>query len=316
MKLRFFYVLIFSFVFISSFTIIISELRKTYKEVLVQNSEDGIYASEIQKKLTPVLSSKEAFPVFSAESVLAVDLTSGTSLFEKNPDEKLLPASTTKIITALVALDHYSLDASLKVGNIKVDGQKMKLIPGEEITVRDLIYGLLVFSANDAAEVLAENYCTVNSTLNEVIYCGRQAFIDAMNGKAAELNLENTLFANPTGLENERHMSTASDLVRASSYAMQNPFFREVVSTKETTVRSLDGEIAHKLVNINELVGEVDGVLGVKTGWTENAHENLITYIERDGKRIMIAVLASEDRFGETKELINWIFRNYQWELI
>ena len=99
-----------------------------------------------------------------------------------------------------------------------------------------------------------------------------------------------------------------------SEQAMNNPYFAKIVATESYLAESVGGEIRHKLVNINELIGEVDGVLGVKTGWTENARENLVTYIERDGHSVMIALLGSQDRFGETKELINWIFENYSWE--
>jgi D-alanyl-D-alanine carboxypeptidase (penicillin-binding protein 5/6) len=88
------------------------------------------------------------------------------------------------------------------------------------------------------------------------------------------------------------------------------------VAQEKYTVRSVDGKYVHKLENINELVGKVEGVLGVKTGWTENANENLVTYVERDGKKIMIALLGSEDRFGETERLIDWIYENYSWEIL
>jgi D-alanyl-D-alanine carboxypeptidase (penicillin-binding protein 5/6) len=95
---------------------------------------------------------------------------------------------------------------------------------------------------------------------------------------------------------------------------MEDPRFAEIVGTKTQVVRSIDGKIAHYLTNINELLGKIPGVLGVKTGWTENARENLVTYVNRDGHRVMIAVLGSQDRFGETKELIDWIYSSYQWQ--
>lgn len=254
----------------------------------------------------PTLKEEAAsFPVISAQSVLAVDLDSGETLYEKNPDLALLPASTTKIVTALVAMDYYPNNAILTVNGIKVEGQKMGLVSGEKIRVEDLLNGLLIFSANDAAEVLAANYPG-----------GRDAFIAAMNLKAKELNLTNSNFTNPSGLETANHFSTARDLVRVSKHAMKNEAFAKVVATKESVVRSADGKIDHRLANINELIGKVDGVLGVKTGWTQNARENLVTYVKRDERRIMIALLASQDRFGETEELIEWIFENYEWERV
>src|SRR5205085_9676867 len=135
-----------------------------------------------------------------------------------------------------------------------------------------LLYGLLVYSANDAAEVLAMEYPG-----------GRDLFIQAMNLKAEELHLTQTHFNNPTGLDDEGHYSTARDMTFLGEVAMRDPFFSLVVGTKEKVVQSEDGKIVHRLKNINELLGVVDGVKGVKTGWTENARENLVTYVERDG---------------------------------
>ncbi len=259
----------------------------------------------VSKSFTPipVLSEEAGFPVFSAQAALAVDLDAGTILYEKNPEKPLLPASTTKIVTALVAMDYYPMDAVIEVGRVNVEGQKMGLVRGEEITVKDLLYGLLIYSANDAAEVLAANFPG-----------GRDMFIKLMNMKVGQLHLENTVFSNPSGLDGNGHHSTAKDLIRVAEVAMEKPLFREMVATEERRVTSIDGKIKHKLVNINELLGEVEGVLGVKTGWTESARENLVTYVERDGKRIMMVLLSSQDRFGETEELINWIFENYEWQ--
>lgn len=253
----------------------------------------------------PSLKRGTSFPIISAQAVLATDIDSGVTLFEKDPDKKLLPASTTKIITAMVAMDFFPLDKVITVGNVKVIGQKMNLEKGEQMTVKDLLYGLLVYSANDAAEVLAANYLG-----------GRESFIYAMNQKAKELHLDNTFFTNPSGLDGQSHYSTARDLTRVSVIAMKNQLFAEIVGTKEKTVASENGKIIHKLTNINELLGGVDGVMGVKTGWTEEARENLVTYIKRNDRKIMIAVLGSQDRFGETKEIIDWIFENYTWSKV
>lgn len=251
----------------------------------------------------PVLKKNSSFPILSAQGVLVVDLSSGVSLYEKNPDTALLPASTTKIITALVSLDSYKLDDILTVGKFKIDGQKMGLFPGEEMRVEDLLYGLLVYSANDAAEVLAWNYPN-----------GYNAFIVAMNDKAKELSMENSHFDNPVGFDQNSQQTTAKDLIRASEVAMRNSEFAKIVGTKQIVLKDISGKTSYNLRNINELLGNVPGVLGVKTGWTENARENLVTYVDRNDRKIMIAVLGSQDRFGETKELINWVFSNYDWQ--
>ena len=304
MKLLFLSVL--TFVLISTSALSLQRINNKYlnserNSVVVQIRTNN-YTTETFAKL-PTLSSSSTFPVLSAQAVVATDLDSGVALYEKEPDKPLLPASTTKIVTALVAMDYYSPNEVLRVGNIKSEGQRMRLVVGEEITVDSLLRGLLIASANDAAEVLAQNYPG-----------GKEMFISVMNEKASELNLDNTNFANPSGLDAVGHVSTARDLIRVSAHAMENPYFSEIVGTEKTLVESVDERFAHKLVNINELLGKIDGVLGVKTGWTEEARENLITYVERGGHRVMIAVLGSQDRFGETEELIEWIFDNYEWQ--
>lgn len=296
-NLLFFYLA--AFVFIASLALVIPNSVGPRPQTQSKKSPLLAFSS------TPVISGNMDFPGVSAEAVLAVDTTSGTTLYEKDPDKKLLPASTTKIITALVAMDYYYDDQILEVRDIKVEGQKMGLKEGEKIKVADLLEGLLVFSANDAAEVLAQNYAY-----------GREDFIAAMNQKAKDLRLVNSAFTNPTGLDTngDSITSTARDLIEVAQVAMKNPEFARIVGTKDVTVTSVDGKITHKLANLNELLGKVPGVLGVKTGWTESARENLVTYVERDGHKIMIAVLGSQDRFGETKELIDWIFANYHWQ--
>lgn len=250
----------------------------------------------------PVLAESATFPILSAQGAIVFDLDSSSTLYEKNPDAALLPASTTKIMTALVAMGYYPKDLVLEVGELKIEGQKMGLVTGEKIKVEDLLYGLLVFSANDAAEVLAQNYPG-----------GRELFINSMNLKARELYMLNTNFENPTGLDGVTHRSTARDMIRLADFAMKSADFAQIVNTREKTVYSVDNKIVHRLKNINELLEKVEGVTGVKTGWTENARENLVTYVKRGDKTLLIAILGSQDRFGETEELIEWTFGNYSW---
>ena len=300
-KDSFLFLLVLSFVFIVSCTLLLTkkEISARVLQVFVPRE------TPVTKNYPPIpkLSEQDSFPIISAQAALAVDLDSMISLYEKNPDMHLLPASTTKIITALVAMDFYPDEAILTVDGLKIPGQSMGLVRGEKITAKNLLEGLLIYSANDAAEVLAENYLG-----------GRDAFIEAMNRKARELNLTNSHFENPTGFDNGSHYSTARDLTRVSLLAMAKPRFANIVKTKEQLVTSVDGKVKHRLISTNKLLSEVPGVLGVKTGWTEEARENLVTYIEKDGHKIIIALLGSQDRFGETKELIDWIFKSYSWE--
>ena len=272
--------------------------------LIIKNTQVSVDGNERIFPQNPVLGESLSFPTVSAQGVLALDINSGVSLYEKNADAPLLPASTTKIVTALVSLDTYPLDSLITVGNrANVDGQKMGLFKGEQLKAEDLLYGLLVYSANDSAETLAENYPG-----------GYDAFISAMNTKAQDLGMNNSHFDNPVGLDGDNQRSTARDLARAAEVGMRNPEFAKIVGTKEITFKDASGKISYDLKNLNVLLGNVPGVMGVKTGWTESARENLVTYITRDNHNVVIALLGSQDRFGETKELIDWIFANYRWQ--
>lgn len=287
------------FIFVSSSAMAISGQTEIIEELIGKPKE--VVAKDFPP--IPVLKNEDSFPILSAQGVLAVDLESGIRFYDKNSDKSLLPASTTKIVTALTALDYFRLDDVLTVPRSTVDGHRMGLFAGEQMSFKNLVYALLVYSANDAAETIAANFPG-----------GQVAFVNAMNQKAADLHMDNTHFQNPVGLDWDTQVTTARDLVRASEVAMRDPLFAQIVSTQEVSMRDESGKYFYKLKNINELLGKIPGVMGVKTGWTENARENLVTYIERDGHKIMIAVLGSQDRFGETKELIDWIFANYEWQ--
>jgi serine-type D-Ala-D-Ala carboxypeptidase (penicillin-binding protein 5/6) len=297
----------FAFVFVASCAIWISDMQSTTnrEQLVLAAFSEGNTASPITKFAgpdVPVKTPAASYPEVSAFAVYAMDVDSGTVFFEKNPEISVLPASTTKIMTALVALELYSLDQVVVVPPHNSDGQKMKLVTSEQITVRDLLYGLLVFSANDAADVLSLNHPE-----------GKQAFIAHMNSKAKQLGMNNTQFQNPSGLEQLGHFSTARDMTLLSVHAMKDPVFSQIVGTKNITVYNTDKTIAHRLVAINKLIGEVDGVLGVKTGWTENAKENLVSFVRRGDRSIAISLLGSDDRFGETTKLIEWIYSSYSW---
>jgi len=260
--------------------------------------------------LYPVNFTGEKSPSLTARSAVVMDKNSSVVIYSKNENLWILPASTVKIMTALVALDYYQPEDILTVFEINDFGQTMKLVKGEKITVKNLLYGLLVASANDAALVLAQNYP------------GEQkAFVTAMNRKAAALNLGNTYFANPTGLDSDEEgklltdfsYTTALDLARLAAEAFKNPLFAQIVQTEKITVNDVSGRITHQLFNINQLLGKIDGLKGGKTGWTEEAGECLVAYTEKENQGIITVVLGSKDRFGETEKLIKWVFENYRW---
>ncbi len=251
----------------------------------------------IQKKhIQPV-------PWTSAQGIIIADEESKAILYEKNKDTKLFPASTTKMMTALVALDHYQLNDVITVQEEAfTQGQVVGLQVGEEITVENVLKALLIASANDAAFALANNHTE-----------GYQGFIQAMNEKASSLYLDNTHFSSASGLDGENHFTTARDLSILAREFMKHQLLQDIVATSSSTISNVDESITHKLHTTNQLLGVVDGVQGIKTGYTLFAGECLITKVVRNGNTVHFVVLGSQDRFGETKLLIDWVFENFEW---
>ncbi len=241
----------------------------------------------------------------TATGVVVLDIDSGVYLYKRNEKESLSPASTTKLLTALVALDNYSLDDVVTIKNMSIDGQSMGLVPGERITVENLLYGALIYSGNDAAWALADYYPG-----------GEPKFVEAMNEKAKELHLTGSHFTNPVGYDDPDHKMTPMDLALLGEAALNNKTIAKMVAIPEITISDVTHTYFHRLTNVNELLGKVPGVGGIKTGWTEEAGENLITLVERNGHRVITVVLHSQDRFGDTSTLINWIFSTYQWQVL
>lgn len=236
-------------------------------------------------------------PDTSARNIFIEDLSSGLVLYQKSADEEIYPASTTKIVTALVVLDSFPLDQIITVSRPYPEGEHIGFQPGEKLTVEKLLYALLVQSANDAAEILAENFAG-----------GRAAFIAAMNTKVTQLGLKHTYFKNPTGLDQDGHYSSASDLGRLTAFALNTPLFARIVSTQNAIISSSISTAPRVLTNTNELLGKIPGVLGVKTGFTDKAGQSLISLINRNNDPLLLVVLGSTDRFGDSEKLIDWAY--------
>lgn len=242
-------------------------------------------------------------PSLSATSVLALDLDNDFVFFVKDPDKRVPIASTTKIMTALVALDHFQPNQVLTVPDTSlVSGSTMGLKSGEKLTFRSLLYGMLLNSGNDAAYAIAANFPG-----------GVSAFVETMNTRAKALGLSNTHFENPAGFDSPNHFSSAADLSKIAAAATENPLLSRVVATREVTVSSVDQGVTHPLKNLNKLLG-MPGVLGIKTGTTPAARENLVGLIERDDHLILTVILGSDDRFGETEKLLDWVTSNFDWQ--
>lgn len=244
-------------------------------------------------------------PVLTARAVYAIDLETSTPLFVKNIFDRRQTASIAKLVTAMVILDNHELNEKVTIGRnpLQQDGTRMWLHEGETITVENLMTGLLIASANDAAMALAE-YNSGNE----------KAFAVKMNEKAIELGLKNTHFSNAKGFDEKDNYSTAYDIMLFSRAALNYPFIKKTVSIKNTEVTSLNGKTKHKLESTNELLeNPYFKVVGLKTGRTPAAGESFVALAQApDGREILTVVLDSPDRFKETKILIDWILRNYK----
>lgn len=253
---------------------------------------------ELQLKKNPIPYIRFPFyPQISAEGVYIVDLPSFTPVYEKNSNRRFIPASTTKVITALVAADVYDPNDVLIVKRVIREGQLMDLVLGEKITAENLLYGILVHSGNDAAYVLADNY-------------GYENFLNLMKQKTKELSLVNSNFSDPAGLNEYNQYTSPSDLALAARTLLENQELKKMVATKEITIADVDFKYFHKLANVNKLLGEVQGIGGLKTGYTENSKENLISFYKSNSHQFIIVILKSEDRFEDTKQIISWINSN------
>jgi len=258
-------------------------------------------ALQISVSSRPIPKPDFSIPNVKARHIFIIDRESKTVLWEKGAQETIFPASTTKMMTALVAMDAYSLDQQIEVTREYPLGQYVGFKPGDSLTVDQLLYALLIQSGNDAAEILAENFSG-----------GRSAFIAAMNQKAQDLRLFKTHFVNPTGLDEYGQQASAHDLAILADYAMKKIEFAKIVAM-ENAVITTEGQEQYIVKNINELLGKVPGVLGVKTGYTVGAGQSLVTLVNREGHEVIISLLGSDDRFSDTKKIIDWVYANFTW---
>lgn len=239
------------------------------------------------------------FLELDAQAALAIKTDGSRVYYNKNIEARRPVASLTKLMTAIVVLENYDLNLVIKIHSnaIKREGSAGDLKPSELITIRSLLSIMLVDSSNDAAFALAEQ---------------RQDFISLMNKKAKELNLNNTHFSNPDGLDEPGNYSSALDIAKIFSYLINShPEALEILKTKNMVVYSSDGKIEHRLQNTNELLDKVNEVMAGKTGYTDEAGGSLVLFVRGD---IITVVLGSPDRFGESEKLIQWLKKAYIWE--
>ena len=239
-----------------------------------------------------------SFPAngISAKSTIVKDCTTGRILYERNADKRSLIASTTKIMTALLICEKCNVLDRMQIPKeaVGIEGSSIYLKAGEILTIQDLLYGLMLHSGNDAAVALA-------------IYCAGtiEEFAQMMNDKARVLGMKNTNFENPNGLDSPNHYSTAEDLSILAAYAMENPIFEKIVSTKNVKIGQ------RYLKNHNKLLWQLEGADGVKTGYTRSAGRILVSSAKRNGRRLVAVTIDDPDDWSDHINLLESGFMNY-----
>ena len=272
--------------------------------VLADDEEEEEYnQNEIQDLIVESASSSVEEPKINARAAIIYDRTTKQIIWGKNENEKRAMASTTKIMTALIVLENSNLSDVVTISKkaAGTGGSRLKISTGDKITVNDLLYGLMLRSGNDAAVALAEH---VGGSI--------KGFAELMNKKAKELGLNNTNFVTPHGLDNENHYTNAYELAVLTDYALNNETFAKIVNTKSTSI-NINGN-TRNIYNTNELLGYMQGVNGVKTGFTNGAGRCLVTSCTRDNNQIITIVLGCDtkkQRTSDSTKLIEYAFQNY-----
>ena len=239
----------------------------------------------------------------SAKSMCVMETSSNRVFYSKNMNQKLAMASTTKIMTAITAIESgMDLDEIFEVSpkSIGISGTSIYLREGEKLTLRKLLYGLMLVSGNDASVAIGEQ-----------VGKGVEHFIDMMNWKAKQIGALNTHFENTHGLDAKGHYTTAYDLALISSYALKNEAFKEIVSTKNIQITNEEGKIRY-FKNKNKLLFNLEGAEGVKTGFTDDAGRCLVSAVSRNGMEVVCVVLNCGPMFEESANLLNSAFENYE----
>lgn len=250
--------------------------------------------------LTPVYGTDT--PEVSAQYAIAMEAASGKILYEKNADEKAYPASITKIMTALLAIESGKMDEKVVISQnaAGVEGSSIYLTKGEKITLRDLVYGLMLRSGNDAAVAISEY---VGGTTDH--------FVEMMNQRARQIGAVNTCFQNPSGLHDKNHYTTARDMALIAREAMKNEEFRDIAKSKSWEA-GRGGAKYNMFYNKNKVVYQYEGGTGIKIGYTKTAGRTLVASSERNGMELICVVMNAPDWFQDTYRLMDWIYDQYE----
>ena len=237
------------------------------------------------------------------QSEIVMEASTLRVLYGSNIHEKKYMASTTKILTAIVVIENCDIDETVTVTKetVGVEGSSIYLEVGEKLTVKDLLYGLMLRSGNDCAETLA-------------VHCSGSidAFANLMNETAEKIGANNSHFVNPHGLHNDNHYTTAYDLALISCYAIKNPTFKEIVSTKKINIPFTTHDTMRHLVNKNKMLNEFEGSTGIKTGFTKKAGRCLVSSCVRNGMELVSVVLNCGPMFERSKTILQQCFDDYK----
>lgn len=241
---------------------------------------------------------KMKVPEVSAKSAILIDVESNRVLYEKNSDEKRLIASITKLMTALVAVESQrDIKQIVKIKEewTNIEGSSIYLKPFEEVTLETLLYGLLLRSGNDAAVAVAG-------------FCGGdvETFVNWMNDRAVDLNMSNSSFRNPNGLNHDEHYSTAADMAKLAACVLKNEILANIVSTKSIVFED------RNFTNSNKLLWRYEGCIGMKTGYTEKAGRTLVSAAQRDGHTLVVVTLSAPNDWCDHMELFEYGFSSFQ----
>lgn len=256
-------------------------------------------AAALALALIPGVHAAAAPEGISAVSAIVMEAQTGTVLYEKNADEHRAMASTTKIMTALLTIEAGDPDREFTVDPlaIRVEGTSMGLREGDRVSRRDLLYGILLPSGNDAANAAA---VSVAGSI--------PAFVERMNERAQQLGLSDTHFVTPSGLDADGHYTTARDLAKLAAFAMRDELFREIVSCTSADVEFGNPPYQRTLYNSNKMLRRYSGAIGVKTGFTDNARRCLVSAAERDGVTLVAVTLNAPDDWNDHTKMLDYGF--------
>ena len=243
----------------------------------------------------------------SATAAIGIEVSSGEIFYAKNIEKRLPMASTTKIMTAIVAIENGNLSDTVRIHKdaVGIEGSSIYLYENEALTLEDLLYALMLESANDAAMAIAIH-----------IAGDAQRFVELMNDKAISLGLINTHFENPHGLDSPEHYTTAYDLGVIAAYCMQNPTFRKIVSTYKKVIPLAEDKGARVLINHNKLIRNYDGAIGIKTGYTKKSGRCLISAASRDGVELICVTLSAPSDWQDHEAILDLGYSIYEHKML